>query len=399
MSADFSEEFDNIAFTVARFADEMAGSGSYYTTGLYRVGIIDRDQLDGHWSGIQRARWVAEDGIRRMQEEVVDDEGNPWAWQNTEEVARAFLYAAASNRVIGETFCYGTVQEADSLGAGGGAEQPPEQALRRALRFANDAISHGTGAGEDDIVTAAHGIKAQAYVGLDDWSNAVTEAALVPIDFVFDAVYSNNSGREQNVIYEETFERPEISCYDAYCGSFDPPDLRAPYTKCDVPGNNCQGGANGADGLTPHWRQDKLDELGANMPVVKGTEMVLIEAESELRSGRVPEAMVLINDVRAYYGVTPDLTAANEDEAWVHLDRERYLDMWLEGRRMFDMNRWDTPENRNRLPLIRFLYGDEYIVYPMSSTLSKRASCLPIGFDECNANQNLSLGEGACADP
>lgn len=394
MSSDFSEQLDNLAFNVAQLSDEMAGSGSYNSTGLFRTGVIERELMDDDWNSIQRARWVAEDGIRRMQEEVIDKEGNPWAWQGTEAVARAYLFAGLSNRVIGELFCYTVVAADAPLGAGSGAAQPPSAAFNRAINMLDQAITHATTAGRADWVTAAHGGKAQAYVGLDNWTSAVAEAAMVPTDFVFSAIYDDNSGREEHQIYQETYQRPEISAYNTYAGSFDPPDPRAPFTKCDLNPGVCQGGETGADGLTPHWRQDKYYELGTDMPVVKGTEMRLIEAEALLRSSDVTGAMAKINEVRTFWGLA-DLTAANEDEAWVHLDHERHLTLWLEGRRLFDMRRWDTPANRNRLPLIRFLYGELNVVYAMDPALTKRASCLPIGFDECNANPEL-LGSPEC---
>jgi hypothetical protein len=393
MSSDFSEEIDNIAMSVAELSDELTGSGSYNTTGLYRTGVVERELMNGHWAGLQRARWVAEDGLRRMQEDVVDDEGNPWAWQGTEYAARAYLFAGLANRMIGEIFCFSVVAASDPLGAGGGVEQPPSAAFERALNMLAEAITHATTAGEDDWVTAAHGGRAQAYVGLDDWSSAVAEAAQVPTDFVFEAVYSDNSGREQHEVYDETHQRPEMSCYETYSGSFDPPDPRAPYFRCDLDPGSCGGGATGADGLTPHWRQDKYDELGSPQPVVKGTEMRLIEAEALLRGGDVAGAMAKMNEVRTFWGLA-DLTVANEDEAWVHLDHERYLTLWLEARRLFDMRRWDTPDNRNRLPLIRFLYGEEFNVYEMDPGIPKRTSCLPLSFNECNSN--LALTDAAC---
>jgi hypothetical protein len=396
MSSDFSEELDNVTMNIAILSDEMAGSGSYNPTGLFRTGVIENDLVNGHWAGIQRARWVAEDGIRRMQEEILDDDGDPWAWQGTEYVARAYLFAGLSNRIVGETFCYGTVTADEPLGAGGGAAQDPEQAFQRALNMLDEAISHGTTAGEDDIVTAAHGGKAQAYLGLGNFSSAAVSAAMVPTDFVYYALYSDNSGREQHEVFDETHQRPEMSAYSTYAGSFEPnQDPRAPYFRCDVFVGECAGGANGADGLTPHWRQDKYDDLGSDQPVVKGTEMRLIEAEAALQgSGDVSGAMALMNEVRTFWGLA-DLTAANEDEAWVHLDRERFLTLWLEGRRLFDMRRWDTPANRTRLPLVRFLYGEENVVYEMDSALEKRASCIPVSFNECNSNPEL-VGSAAC---
>jgi hypothetical protein len=104
MSSDFSEEYDGVAFIVARATDDMAGSGSYNTTNFFRVGIINAEDIDGEWEGIQRARWVAEDGIRRIRDDIPD-----FTFDGSDLVARAYLFAGLANRVVGESFCFGVV--------------------------------------------------------------------------------------------------------------------------------------------------------------------------------------------------------------------------------------------------------------------------------------------------
>ncbi|MCH7752925.1 MAG: hypothetical protein IH898_12350 [Planctomycetes bacterium] len=78
-------------------------------------------------------------------------------------------------------------------------------------------------AGETDLVTASYGGRAQAYVGLGQWSNAVADAQQVPTDFVFDAFYSDNSSGERNEIFDETHQRYEMSAFLTLAGSQDPP--------------------------------------------------------------------------------------------------------------------------------------------------------------------------------
>lgn len=386
MSSDFSEEYDGTAFVVARATDDMAGSGSYNTTNFFRVGIINPEDINGEWEGIQRARWVAEDGIRRMRDDIPDfDFGGPI-------VARAYLFAGLANRVVGESFCFGVVSADAPLGGGNEGAQPPDVSFQRALNLLDEAVDHATAAGDADLLAAAHGGRAQAFVGLGDWTNAVDAADLVPTDFVYEAIYSDNSGRENNEIWIETHRREEMSVFDTYMSTFDPPDPRAPYTNCPLT-ETCN--VSGADGITPYWRQEKYDERGSNIPVVKGTEMRLIEAEAALRSNDIATAMAKINEVRQFYGITPDLTAANVDEAWVHLDHERHLTLWLEGRRMHDLRRWDE-EDRSILPGVQFLRG----LLPLAGddlppSISKRASCIPVAFSECLSNPNVR-GTSAC---
>jgi hypothetical protein len=359
MSADYSVHLDEFAFMVARASDEMAGSGSYQSTVEYAQGYLEFDNTGGYWSAAHSARFVAENGIERMQDVMSDFESSPLS-------ARAYLFAGLSNRSLGEGFCSAIFE--------GGPIQPREAYFERALPQLDRAIQVGTTAGASDIVTAAYGIRAQAKVGLDDWSGAVADAARVPTVFVYSALYSENSGRENNVNYVETFLRPEMSAWATYVGSLDPQDPRAPWTDCRPPGT-CSFEIGG-DGVTPHFRQEKYTSRGSDIPVVKGTEMRLIEAEAALRGNDVTQTMLKINEVRTFFGLDP-LTAATTAEAWTHLKHERLLTLWLEGRRLYDLHRWDDD----------FLRGGT--ILPGNPGINPRGWCVPISINECRTNPNL----------
>ncbi len=367
MSFDLSQVYDETAFLIARAGDEMAGSGSYFSTGQFRRGILDRDDMDFYWEQTQNFRWVSENGIERSRELLGNRfDGDP-------RIARAYLFAGVANRRLGENFC--------EVLFDGGPAQPKSAAFERAIPHFQAAIQQGTAAGRNDVVTAARGGLAQANAGLGNWSQAASDAAQVPTDFVFSAQYFLPD--LENEIYDETHDRHEMSAFGALAGSFAAPgDPRAPYTDCRVGG--CPTNV-GADGLTAHLRQEKYPEEGSDIPVIRGTDMRLIEAEAALRGGNVSGAMAKINEVRDFYGLGP-LTATgagsgvtgdpNSNTAWDILDRERHLTLWLEGRRLWDLHRWDHP----------FLNGGS-IVYP---GISRRASCIPISRSECDTNRNIS---------
>lgn len=378
MSSDFSAALDEIAFLVGRASDEMTGSGSYFATGLFRRGIIDMEEVDGWWEVGQRARWVAEQGIDRMRA-VLDTAG---AFVGTPRSVRAFLYAGLANRVLGECFCEAVID--------GGPAQPNAVYFERAVRWADSAIAHASLLPDnttallrtkDSLLTIGYGVRAQAYVGLNDWAAAIADAAQVPTGFVFHALYSDNSAREENVIFNETWSRPEMSAYAVLAGSFSPPDPRAPWTNCDVSPTPCRSRFGASGDKTPHYRQDKYPELGGDIPAVKGTEMRLIEAEEGLRAGDFVTAMARINDVRTFWGLG-NLAAADSAEAFGHLDNERHLTLWLEARRLFDLRRWNHP----------FLAGGG-VVYDAENP---RDSCIPISRGECQTNPNLR-GHPSCA--
>ncbi len=392
MSADFSASYDDLSFTTARLSDEIVGSGSYFSTGRYRRGLFDSEDANGFWAGVQRARWVAEAGLLRMREiEGYQFDGNA-------ETARAHLFAGLANRWFGENFCQTVFSEpySDEMpGPGGetdtGDAMERSAAFRRALPLLQGAKQHGSSSGQADIATAAEGGLAQVYLGLGDMQNAVASAARVPTDFVFSAAYSSNSGRETSQIWNETHGRHEISAWMTLAGTVGAGDPRTPWTDCSDPSNGCPSG-NGADGQTTHYRQEKYPTRDDDIPLVKGTEMRLIEAEAALVAGDLATAMAKINEMRAHHGLDPlesdgtigSITGGDGGGAhmtsmsgWDILDRERHLTLWLEGRRLWDLHRWDHPH----------LDGGG-VVY--EATVARRASCMPIALDECQVNEKVS---------
>jgi len=392
MSSDFSVSYDDMGFLVARLSDEMVGSGSYFSTGRYRRGLFDSEDANGYWAGVQRARWVAEGGLQRM----ASIEG--YSFNNNSQTARAYLFAGLANRWFGETFCEVVFSEPyteANPGPGGEIDEgvilPRSAAFQRAIPELEAAVSQGGGAGASDIVTAAHGALASVYVGLGNWSSAMTHAAQVPTSFVYSAEYSSNSGRETSQIWRETYGRAEISAWGTLAGTVGAGDPRTPWTDCSAPGAGCNS-QNGADGQTIHYRQEKYPTKDDDIPVVKGTDMRLLEAENALLGGDLTTAMAKINGVRTFFGLGA-LTATGigsitggdggganltSMSGWDILDRERHLTMWLEGRRLWDLSRWDHPH----------LDGGG-VVY--EATVARRASCLPIAQDECQVNDNIDI--------
>ena len=337
---------------------------------------------------------MAEGGLQRM----AAIEG--YTFSGNRLTARAWLFAGLANRWFGENFCevvFSNPYTADAPGPGGeideGIALPRTAAFQRAIPALQQAVSHGSSSGSSDIVTAAHGAMAGAYIGLGDWGSAMTEAAQVPTNFVYAAEYSSNSGREESEIWQETHGRAEISAWGTLAGTYGAGDPRTPWTDCGAASSGCPSG-NGADGQTIHYRQEKYPTKDDDIPVVKGTDMRLLEAENALMNNDLTGAMAKINEVRAFFGLGAlaatgigSITGGVGGGAhltsmtgWDILDRERHLTNWLEGRRLWDLDRWDHPH----------LDGGG-VVY--EATVARRASCMPISDDECQVNEKT----GACS--
>ena len=317
-------------------------------------GVIADDDpgVSGSWNSTQQARWVAETGIERLKELYTDAEFSKSAY-----VARAYIYAGYANRILGANWCSSVID--------GGPEVPNTDHFGRAMDQFTQAISVAQAAGNSDLVNAAYAGRAQIEVLTGDWASAAADAAKVPTDFVFEGQIDTEM---RNVLWYETHSRYEYTVWGTYMETH-PDDPRAPWV---IAYNNDGSVANGANGTTPHYRQEKYTEGSSDVPLSKGTEMLLIRAEAALRSNDMATAYARMNDARAFYGMDPLPVAATMDDAWADLRFERGATLWLETRRLADERRWKADT------------GPAH-----DSFLDDRADCVPISKAEKLANPNF----------
>ena len=417
---EFNQLPDNLALDVLRLTDEAAGSGSYFQTGRLRRGALDWTETGGTFGQIHETIWTGQSAWERMAHpDVVADGYN----RDVEaDAARVWLLIGMSHRMFGENYC----EVVYSTGADWNVPEPGPvrnrtAAFDSAIVAFNRAITIGTAAGSDadDHVTAAHAGIAQAYVGKGDFASAILESAMVPTDFDLEALY--DSDVNDNVVRQETIGRNEVGLFNSYafniaggsasssaqdprvpfqvCGTFDDP--MNPKNSSVTPTGTC-GSPQGADGVTAHSRQRKFTSNSSDILVASGREMRLIEAEEALLRGDLPTFTARINEVRDYYGLAaiaePATAGALEYtnglydrhnaydaklgnvgdpgvDGWSILDGERHLTLWGEGRRLFDLHRWQHP----------FLDGG--IVF--WDTEPRRVSCYPVPEIECTLNEQL----------
>lgn len=343
MGADLSAVLDDIAYFLGIASGDITHTGAFQEEAFMQLGQIRPQDVNGLWAGMHRARWTAEDGIERMHEILGDDfSASPY-------VTEAYIWAGYANRVLGENVCQAVID-------GGAPESDSVHFTRAADEFttALDLAQGQTGENIAQLVLAAHAGRAQVRLALGDWDGAAADAALVPNDFLFQAKYSDNSDRERNYLVNQSKIRAYFSVYGTFAATTDDP--RVPWS---------DEGKLAVDGATPFYLQLKYTDYGADIDLAAGDEMRLIEAEVLLRDGQVANAMTKLNAERQAAGVAPD-SAASADEAWAALRHEREMILWLEGRRLWELRRFDSP----------FLSG--------------RDRCVPISETEANTNPNVS---------
>lgn len=355
MSFDLTQGLDAALQEVLLAGGDLWHGGSYDFGTIPRGILEDEDEYwDGAYGSMQQARWVAEDGLRRLAAVLENYERNP-------VVARAYLLAGFANRLLGEIQCTSTID--------GGPEVENTVHFERADSLFARAIEIGTAASQSAIVNAAHGGRASVLAWLGDWTGAVAEASQVPASFEYEAVFSTATGAVNNDLVFETTSRKEFTVFSTAWEDITD-DPRMPW---EIRLDNSGQVERGQDGETPFYQQQKLLTEDDDIRLTHGSEMLVLRAEAALRNGDIPGMKSLLDQARAVYGMPPIALPANTSEAWETLRFERAATTWLEGRRLWDLRRWQAQGGDAADP---FAQG--------------RDLCFPISREEKRVNPNLA---------
>jgi hypothetical protein len=360
MGRSLSRALGYIAHSGAVVSREIVASGgrnlaSYGMTIKQRAGILDPglEETNEHWRLAQQARWIAEDGIRRMRVTLGSD------FSKNALAAQGLIHAGFAERLLGENMCTAIID--------GGPSEPRRVYFARAEAEFTEAIAIAASIGDLKLQRAATAGRASVRVWLNDWSGAAADAKAIPAGFTYSAVYSSLEQAQYNRLYWANSNQPERGLsvagtfYESYYKSTRDP--RAAWsTNPDFP----KGTSN-----VLWYFPTKYDRTSSPINLVTSREMRLIIAESILRSGDWQAAMAVINSLRDDLSVTR-WSAASPADAWTALGRERGIELWLEGRRLGDLFRWQADK-------VPGTFDD----------MTGRDLCFPIGISELDTNPNL----------
>lgn len=351
MSGDLSLALGGLAARTGLASGELTESGNYADEGFFYAGTFSGLNANTDWANAQRARWTSESGLERMKTVLGS------SFESNADTPRAYLYAGFANRLLGENFCTAVID--------GGPAQSDSVYFQRADSLFTRAYTLATALNNTNVKNAALAGRASIRAWLGNWTNAVADAALVPNNFVFNAIYGIGTSRENMYLAEQTITRREVTVWGTYWASI--------YRDPRFPWDTVKTGSaltKGQDGKTIFFRQTKYTSLGPTAPLVKGAEMLVLRAEAALRSGDIAGMTTLLNTARAQYtGLAPLTAPATTAAAWTLLQTERGAVTWLEARRLWDMRRWYA-EGTNT-----FLNG--------------RNKCIPISDNEYASNPNI----------
>ncbi|MBA4156975.1 MAG: RagB/SusD family nutrient uptake outer membrane protein [Gemmatimonadetes bacterium] len=395
----------------AMLTDEMSNSGSWVgLLGLnYGQNRDDWAESNLRWAYPAQARWTANRAIERVSSLTTR---NPAADPN---IALLHLYGGFANRVLGDTFC-------DAVRDGGPREPyhvyfiEAEEHFTRAIAVAEAALAAGDSVSArgvaqermDNLVIAAYGGRAQARMMLAGlgiagytWQMAVQDAERVPTEFVHSATFTNNSSNPwPSWGFSLTATEATVwgTPFREWGQDFSAPvaqrtgDARVVYESFG------SSPRTGRDNRRPFMRQRKYTSSSSNLPNIRGTEMRLIEGEAALAAGNWPGAVQKINDVRDFRNEfftaanqLPMVDAGDATEAWHLLMRERGIEMWLEGRRLPDLRRWEVSPGREMVPfqvIRRPADTPNPEEDPFVSVYAVEAMCIAVSRNEKLSNPN-----------
>ena len=391
-----------IGYTGAAVTREIhpAGStGSFGITTLWQQGILSQDDgdLDTHWEQAQRARWVAEEAVRRLEAAGPPPAGSlqtPVQYANLLQLA--YLYAGYANRVLGENMCEAVIDSSAAL--------PATIFFTRAESLFTKAIAV-TGGTAATILTqsqAAYAGRAAARVFLGNWAGAISDAAQVPIGFVYNMPFYNigDDAQRNRIFYSSGNTRESGSAYRAHTqwgtwylqykyGSATvftattPAVVNDPRISIVTSTQPLGDAAIDCCGKVPFFPEAKHASSAAPIRLSSGREMLLIRAEERLRAIDMAGGMTFINQVRTNAGA-PTITAVDITDAWRLLKRERGIELWLELRRMGDLRRWAAASTPGALEPLEMV-----ATATTGSHLVRQDLCFPISRSERQTNPHF----------
>lgn len=371
-----------VSYTGAAVSREIhpAGStGSFGITTRWQTGELNGDDpdLDTHWEQAQRARWLAEETIRRLEAAGPPPSTATTAQRNAyfNALQLAYVYAGFANRLLGENMCEGVID--------GSAALPNAIYFTRAESLFTKAIAvtGGSAATATTQTQAAYAGRAAVRVHLNKWTEAVADAQQVPIAFAYNMPYFNiGEDAQRNRIAWAIGNTPYRAhtqwntWHHAYRTATNDP--RVPITITTLLGD----AAIECCGRVPFYPEAKHNTSASPIRLASGREMRLIEAEARLRANDLAGAMTLINQVRTNAG-TATITATDITDGWRLLKRERGIELWLEARRLGDLRRWKAANTPGALDPLESVGA--------ASHLTRQDLCFPISRSERETNPNL----------
>ena len=381
---EFQTAYGNITWWNAVFSDEVYNRNVFFEEGLIdqrRVGPENGTYSTFMYNRIQRARYLADDGVVRMKSILGDSAGKDL------RVARALAYGGMSYNYLAEMLC--------TIPFDGQAPQTPEAVFAAAIVKLDSAVTIANAAkaaakarvplvvgdtlAADSVRYFALVGAARAALNRNDLPRAATLAAQVPAAFEFRANYSSNSAGENHRVY--------LNLTAASGGT----TLNTPFADLAGDVRVPRTGVTGVTGLIPRSPSSysTFDGTptgapftpGGTIRIASGLEARYIVAEAQAATNPA-QALALINERRAFGKAQAPVAGLTGAALLAELRDQRRRDFYLDNHRLGDLRRYLKYYQVNEFPR-----G----AYPTSTTgeTYSEATCYPLTLAEIGSNPNV----------
>ena len=339
----------------------------------YGTGTCTSSQIPGLYTPLSVARGSADTILARLTEWT--DAELPATFNRQQLIGKAAAYAGYSILLLGESMCSAAINL--------GPELSKTELWQEAKARFDAAITAATAAADNTTLNLARVGRARTLLDLGQVAAAGTDAALVPAGFVVNAI-ANASGpvRQQNQVFVHTqvsnFSSVDPSFVGLTFGGVADPRVSVTVTT-----------TKGSDGVTFMRRVTKYADRGASIPIARYNEARLILAEADVAAGDLPGAVGIINALHTAAGL-PAYNGAGQtaDQVKAQVIEERRRELFMEGQRLGDMNRYQLP----RLPADGGIFPNGG-TYQSQACPGANAAGYPFGFPlpdvERNNNPNI----------
>jgi len=134
--------------------------------------------------------------------------------------------------------------------------------------------------------------------------------------------------------------------------------------------------------LVPKSVSPDYDTNPANWPVLRYSDVLLMEAEASCELNNLSDALVPLNKVRQRAGL-PALSGLNQADLRERIRKERRIELAFEGQRWFDLIRYDNGQ-----------YAASFLKSIGKTNFAPKHLLLPIPQKEIDTNPNLTQNAG-----
>lgn len=330
------------------------------TNGIYGTAGCGASQFTGIYTPLSVARTSADTILARLQEWTDEQVANRQLL-----IAQAAAYAGYSLLLLGEGMCSAAINI--------GPELSSDEMLAQAESRFDLAITAANAAGDATMLNFATLGRARTRLELGNLAGAAADAGTIPDDFVVDAVTGDGSARVHNIVWVHldaggnSYSSIEDIWENATHEGEPDPRIVAVNT-----------GRTGSNGHTVILAQTKYATRATPVPIARTAEARLIVAEHLASTGDLEGAEDIINELHAAAGLPDyDVTGASAADVLDHIIEERAHELFLEGHRFADANRYGLP-----------LYPAVGTPFPNGGAYGDQR-CFPLPDVERNNNPNI----------